>query len=487
MKVISDAKDIQQWFQDRRWALSANKIDNNNNKCRANKIYFPRTAQDVSQILQETPNVPVACIGGAHESSNVALCCGADNNEDHDDDALVLDFSHMDAIQVDDGRKTITVEPGVRFRALAEAVSKANGALPIGTGPDVGVFGFVLNGGLSGYFSKRLGLLGQRVVRLEIVTANGDIHQISPEQSQLFTCLLGAGSALAVVTSITFQMEDASIFQGGGQMVVVPCGGEMMTPTKTFCKDTLVFMRDVVMNDDSVAMELVVTSDLTCIATFIFYDSFSGDKESFVAPVREFAACSGLDIAVDNVTQWTHWMEAASCLWPILSEIKGDLLVTLQHCCGTKGLPSDKVLDFIVDKWLGESALQLAPMSIIEARTLGGAIHDKRELPTGNFHHSFFVDSIVMYDAESVPIEDRKQISDKTASLLQAGKNVESLTVDFSGTHSQPDDQGNSAIGRDIFGSEASFQNILAVKTRWDPQNRFRFHPFVSILSKNTE
>ena len=485
MKVISDAKDIQQWFQDRRWALSANKIDNNNNnnnsnnKCRAHKIYFPRTAQHVSQILQETPNRPVACVGGAHESSNIALCA--------EDEALVLDFSQMDAIQVvsEAGGRTITVEPGVRFRALAEAVSKAHGALPIGTGPDVGVFGYVLNGGLSGYFSKRLGLLGQRVVRLEIVTANGEIHQISPEQSELFTCLLGAGSALAVVTSITFQMEeDARVIQGGGQMVV-PCGE--MTRTKAFCKDTLVFMRDVVMNDESVAMELVVTSDLTCIATFIFYDSFSGDKESFVAPVREFAARSDLDIAVDNVTQWTSWMEAASCLWPVISEMKGDMLVTLQHCCGTKSLPSDKVLDFIVEKWLGESALQLAPMSIIEARTLGGAIHKKRALPTGNFYHSFFVDLIVVYDAENVPVEIRKQISDKTASLLQAGKNVESLTVDFSGTHSQPDDQGHSAIGRDVFGSETSFQNILTVKTRLDPQNRFRFHPFVSILSNSTE
>lgn len=263
--------------------------------------------------------------------------------------------------------------------------------------------------------------------------------------------------------------------------MVVPCGE--MTRTKTFCKDALFFMRDIVMNDESVAMELVVTSDLTCIATFIFYDSFSGDKESFVAPMREFAERSGLDIVVDNVTQWTTWMEAASSLWPIISEIKGDLLVGMQHCCGTKSLPSDKVLDFIVDKWLGESALQSAPMSIIEARTLGGAIHEKRALPTGNFHHSFFVDLLVIYDAESVAIEDRQQISDMTASLLQAGRNVESLTVDFSGTHSQPDDQGQSTVGQDIFGSEANFQNILAVKKKLDPQNRFRFHPFVSILS----
>jgi hypothetical protein len=467
MKVISDPNEIQEWFQQRVWALSANKVGSND-KCQAKQICFPTSTQQVSRLLKSYPNLPLACVAGAHESSNVALCAV---------DAMVLDFCEMNSIVV--SGMQVTVEPGVLFRALVEAVSEAHGALPVGTGPDVGVFGYVLNGGLSGYFSRRLGLLGQRVVRLECVTANGDILQISPE-SDLFTCFLGAGSALAVVTSITFQMEQESIFQGGGQMVV-PCGE--MARTQTFVKEALLFLRDVVMSNESVAMQLVVTSDLTCIVTFIFYDSFQGDMESFFVPMREFAKRSDLDIVVDNVTQWTSWMDAASSLWPIISEIKGDLLVGLQHCCGTKGLPSDDVVDFLVHKWLGESALQSAPMSLIEARTLGGAICEKRELPTGNCHHSFFCDLIVVYDAEVVSSEDRQQILDKTASVLQAGKTVESLTIDFSGTHSQPDDKGGSTIGQDIFGSEASYQNILAVKKRLDPENRFRFHPFVSILS----
>jgi hypothetical protein len=477
MKVISDPNEIQQWFHDRRWALSANRIggidDDDADKCRANKICFPRTAQEVSQLLKSFPNLPVACVAGGHESSNVALCAAVD--------AMVLDFSQMDSCVVSSGimMKKVTVEPGVLFRALVEAVSEAHGALPVGTGPDVGVFGYVLNGGLSGYFSKRLGLLGQRVVELECVTANGDILQISPE-SDLFTCLLGAGSALAVVTSITFEMEHESIFQGGGQMVV-PCGN--MASAQTYVKEALLFLRDVVMSTESVAMELVVTSDLTCIATFIFYDSFQGDKDSFCMPMREFAKRSGLAVVVDNVTQWTSWMDAAASLWPILSEMKGDLLVTLQHCCGTRGLPSDDVVDFLVHKWLGESALQSAPMSIIEARTLGGAICEGKELPTGNYHYSFFCDLIVMYDAEVVSVEDQQQISDKTASVLKAGKTVESLTIDFSGTHSQPDDRGGSGMGKDIFGSEASYQNILAVKKKLDPENRFQFHPFAPILS----
>ena len=43
----------------------------------------------------------------------------------------------------------------------------------------MGVCGYTLNGGLSGYFGKRLGMLGQRVVSLEIVLADGSLSRIS--------------------------------------------------------------------------------------------------------------------------------------------------------------------------------------------------------------------------------------------------------------------------------------------------------------------
>jgi len=52
--------------------------------------------------------------------------------------------------------KHVTVGAGVRMQALAEAVRDAHGALPIGTGATVGVLGYVLNGGISGYFSRRI-------------------------------------------------------------------------------------------------------------------------------------------------------------------------------------------------------------------------------------------------------------------------------------------------------------------------------------------
>ena len=117
----------------------------------------------------------------------------------------------------------------MRLRQLAETCAGAKCALPIGTGPTVGVAGYVLNGGISGYFGRRLGMLGQRVTKLEIVVANGDIRTLSStsprsvggeeDDGNFFRACLGAGSAMGVVTSLTLMMEDESSFRTGGSLV----------------------------------------------------------------------------------------------------------------------------------------------------------------------------------------------------------------------------------------------------------------------------
>jgi hypothetical protein len=66
--------------------------------------------------------------------------------------------------------------------------------------------------------------------------------------------------------------------------------------------------------------------------------------------------------------------------------------------------------------------------------------------------------------------------------MLKAAKEVRHLSVDFSGKHSEPDNPDHSVSGSVRFGSEASYVSIVSVKKRMDPNNRFRFHPFASIL-----
>ena len=188
-------------------------------RTKARDIYCPRSAREIADLVRSLPaGTPVAIVCGGHESSNAAAVAS--------DGSVILDMANLKSIEFheDKGRSLVTVGGGVVFRELVEAVKERKGALPVGTGPGVGVAGYVVNGGLSGYFSRRLGLLGQRVTKLTVVTATGEIRVLTPDD-ELFIAMLGAGSALAVVVDLTLDMEHESVVRGAEQRVVFPPPG----------------------------------------------------------------------------------------------------------------------------------------------------------------------------------------------------------------------------------------------------------------------
>ena len=70
---------------------------------------------------------------------------------------------------------------------------------------------------------------------------------------------------------------------------------------------------------------------------------------------------------------------------------------------------------------------------------------------------------------------------DRVAGVIDEARHAEGLAVDFSGTHSQPDD-AKAALPEVIFGSAAMAEEVARVKKRVDPGNRFRFHPYAKFL-----
>lgn len=62
-----------------------------------------------------------------------------------------------------------------------------------------------------------------------------------------------------------------------------------------------------------------------------------------------------------------------------------------------------------------------------------------KEIPTGNYHQDFFVDVIIAYAAFCISDEDRQQISTIVSNVLTKGRKLKNSIIDFSGTHSQPD------------------------------------------------
>ena len=473
--AVERVEATDSWFAQRQASISGNKVlmtgDCGPTTCLARCVYRPRSAQEISDLVTSLPpSTPIACVSGGHESSNAAMVANSD--------AVVLDLAHLKSIEFhrDGDDALVTVGAGVVFSELVEAVKSQRGALPVGTGQGVGVVGYLVNGGLSGYFSRRLGLLGQRVVRLTMVTPAGDIRVLTAED-ELLTAMLGAGSALGIVVDVTIRMDHESVIQSTEQRVV---GFEKREQAVDFSRGALRFMRDHVLADESVSMELVVTGGGALVVTVVFYDSFPGSTAEFVKPLEHLAA--SLKLPEISATRWGSWYEAAAALWPVIAGLKGNPLATLQHCMGTRGDPDDAVLDFISNTVVAEAPLDEAALSLVEIRTLGGAAVSGMKLPSGNCHHSFFVDLITQYDAEDKTAGQRQTIVDLTKAVIDKARDMDGLTLDFSGTHSQPDDVYCAALPSDIFGTAAMAESVTALKQTMDPHNRLRFHPFAKFL-----
>ncbi len=474
--AVETVADRDDWAASRAYCLSGNRLVEAtgpgpiSTTTAARTIYRPGSIAEIVEVVKALPaTTPIACVCGGHESANMAVVAASD--------AVVLDLARLKAIEFsqDATGMLVKVGAGVVFRELVEAVKARQGALPVGTGPGVGVVGYVVNGGLSGYFSRRLGLLGQRVASLTMVTAAGDVRVLLPGD-ELFTAMLGAGSALGIVCDVTLRVADESILQGAEQRVVA---FETRDQAVAFARRALCIQRDSVLPDDGVSMELVVTGTKALVATFVFYDSFRGDMAGFVKPLEDLAAT--LKLPVVARTTWSTWYEAAAALWPVILQMKGSPLGMLQHCMGTEEPPDDAILDFICGTVIAEAPLDEAPFSIVEIRTLGGAVMAMPPLPTGNCHHRFFVDVITLYDAQGKTPEERATIADLTSRVLVKAEGVRGLTVDFSGTHSQPDDPRYGVVPGVILGTEAMADAVRRQKRAVDPGDRFRFHPFARL------
>ena len=463
-----------QWFAERAWSVSANRILGETTVVTslAKRIYRPGSAAEIAEIVKSLPaTTPIACVCGGHESSNAAMVASGD--------AVILDLIRLKSIDfhTSDGESLVTVGSGVVFRELVEAVKAHGGALPVGTGPGVGVAGYVLNGGLSSYFSRRLGLLGQRVVRMTVVTPAGDVRVLTAKDD-LFAAMLGAGSALAIVADLTLQLADASVVKSAEQRVF---GFGTREQAVRYSREAMRFMRERVIPDESVSLEVVVTGTRAIVVTTVFYDGFAGDSAAFVRPLEELAASMNLPALAQG--RWGSWYEAATALWPVIARQTGAPLATLYHCVGTEGVPADHVLDFVSGTVVGKAPLDEAELSIVEIRSLGGAAQKGPRIPTGNCRHAFFVDLITLYDAKAKSRVERHAIVDATNRIVDDARAVPGLGVDFSGTHSQPDDVGRAAAASAIFGSADMAATVGRLKRQVDPDNRLRFHPFAKFIA----
>lgn len=132
------------------------------------------------------------------------------------ENSILVDTALLDGVSINRAERTATVEAGVRWRQVLDAAAPHGLAPLAGSSPDVGVVGYTLGGGL-GPIARTHGFAADRVLRMEVVTADGQLRRVTPdEEPDLFWALLGGGAAFGIVTQMTFELLPIQTLDGGG-------------------------------------------------------------------------------------------------------------------------------------------------------------------------------------------------------------------------------------------------------------------------------
>ncbi len=120
--------------------------------------------------------------------------------------ALLLRMTGSSDVTIDPGRRVARVVGATAWQPVAEAASLHGLAAMHGSGPDIGVAGYTLGGGMS-WYARKFGLACSHVVAAEIVLADGSLHRVhANSEPELFWALRGGGGSFGVVTALEFEL-----------------------------------------------------------------------------------------------------------------------------------------------------------------------------------------------------------------------------------------------------------------------------------------
>jgi FAD/FMN-containing dehydrogenase len=185
------------------------------------------SAADVATAFDfaRTNGLEVAVRGGGH---NPAGHCVLDGG-------LVIDLSQLRAVEVDPEAQIARAGGGSTWLDFDTATQAFGLVTPGGVVGSTGVCGLTLGGGI-GHLTAQHGLTCDNLVGAELVTPDGSVVQVGPEENaDLLWGLRGGGGNFGVATRLDFRLHPLERVVGG-----------MLTYDRTGITDALRRFRDIV-------------------------------------------------------------------------------------------------------------------------------------------------------------------------------------------------------------------------------------------------
>lgn len=142
-------------------------------------------------------NMLLSVRGGGHSFPGKSVC----------EKGLMIDLSAMHQVTVDAAMRTARAQGGALLGGLDAAALAHNLVTTAGVVSHTGVGGFTLGGGM-GRTDRVFGLAVDNLLGATLITADGTIRQVGPEQDEdLFWAIRGGGGNFGVVTEFTYRLH----------------------------------------------------------------------------------------------------------------------------------------------------------------------------------------------------------------------------------------------------------------------------------------
>ena len=181
---------------------------------------LPETADDIVAAVRYAldNDLQVAAQGTGHNAGPLGDLSGT----------LLVKTHRMRGVVIDADAKVARVEAGALWMDVVGPAAEHGLAALSGSSPDVGVVGYTLGGGIS-WLGRRYGLAANRVLAIELVTADGGLIRADRRNhSDLFWALRGGGGSFGVVTALEFELFEIASVEGGMLMFPIERAREVL-------------------------------------------------------------------------------------------------------------------------------------------------------------------------------------------------------------------------------------------------------------------
>ncbi len=397
-----------------------------------------RSAADAAAAVRfaRAEGLDVCVRGGGHNVAGRAVVDGA----------VMIDLAEMKGIQVDPGARTVRAEGGVTWAELTGAAAEHGLAVTGGAISTTGIAGLTLGGGL-GWLMAKHGLAADNQLAVELVTAEGDVLDVTEDSApDLFWALRGGGGNFGVATTFTYRAHPLDMVTGGLIAHPFEAAGDMLR-----------FYREAAAaaNDDTTVFAGVVHapdgSGHKLAAMVVFHTGEAEQAEQDLAPFTSWGSPLVVDVGrmpypVMNTLLDAGYPAGALNYW--LSSF-------------TRGL-TDELIDTVVERFTSVPS----PMTVVLLEHFHGAVTrigvTDAAVPHRTEGWNLLVPSVWM---------DPAATDENIAWTRETHKALAPHLDERRWLNYLDDDQGDDAV-RAAYGP--NYARLLEVKRRYDPENVFR-------------